>query len=162
MDSANGLMVVSKKLPNIFHLTLSSSFELVHDICAINNVSTTATLFTMDAVAMYTNIETTHALSEINKFLRTDRPDICLNEDINIDALMNALEIIMRHNIFKFGDTYLLQTSGTAMGTPPAPTYSTLYFAIHETKIIPTFPQISFYRRYIDDCFIIWVPTSPT
>ena len=98
--------------------------------------------------------------SVINKFLRIDRPDICLNEDINIDALMNALEIIMRHNIFKFGDTYWLQTSGTAMGTPPAPTYSTLYFAIHETKIIPTFPQISFYRRYIDDCFIIWVPTS--
>ena len=148
--------MITQHLPFI----LSSSFELVHDLRSINNIPTTATLFTMDAISMYTNIDTTHAISVINNFLRFDRPDICLNEDINIDALMHSLEIIMRHNIFKFGNTYWLQTSGTAMGTPPAPTYATLYFAIHEIQTIPMFPQISFYRRYIDDCFIIWVPTS--
>ena len=126
--------------------------KLVHDSCSLNNVSLIVTLFTMDAISMYTNIYTTHALSVINKFLRIDRPDICLNENINIDALISALEIIMWHNIFKFRNTYWIQTSGTAMGTPPAQTYATLYFAIHKIQTIPTFQQITFYRRYIDDC----------
>ena len=59
------LQKITQHLP----FTLSSSFKLVHDIRSINNVSTTATLFTMDAISMYTNIDTTHTLSVINKFL---------------------------------------------------------------------------------------------
>ena len=52
------LQKINQHLPFI----LSSSFELVHDFRSINNIPTTATLFTMDAISMYTNIDTTHAL----------------------------------------------------------------------------------------------------
>jgi hypothetical protein len=67
----------------------------------------------------------------------------------------------MKNNIFQFRDTYWLQVASTAMGTPPAPDYATLYFAIYEYYLIPLFPEISYYRRYIDDGFALWLP-NPT
>lgn len=66
----------------------------------------------------------------------------------------------MNHNVFTFGDTHWIQLSGTAMGTPPTCNYATLFFAIHEDKILPSHPNIICYKRYIDDVCGIWVPSD--
>ena len=77
-------------------------------------------------------------------------------EHINISALFAALDLVMNNNVFRFGDTYFLQKNGTATGTPPAPTYATLYFAIWEHSAIPSFPELQLNFLYIDDSFGIW------
>jgi len=68
----------------------------------------------------------------------------------------------MRNNIFSFQDTYWLQTSGTAMGTPVACAYATITFGHYENSILlPNFKSnLLYYRRYIDDIFGIWIPTT--
>jgi hypothetical protein len=103
---------------------------------------------------MYTNIDTDHALDTIvGHFLRTNK----LAHGLPAKAIISALNLIMRWNIFKFGDTLWKQLSGTAMGTPPACVYATLYFAIHELAM-PTHLQgcLALYKRYIDDGIGIW------
>ncbi len=87
---------------------------------------------------MYTNIDTDHALEVIATFLRTS--PLCA--DVPSDAIIAGLEIIMRNNIFRFGDTFWHQRQGTAMGTPPAPPYATLYFGIHELETVPFFEAL--------------------
>ena len=111
---------------------------------------------------MYTNIDTHHAFNVIEHSLRTQQPDVCKQESICIDALIASLQIIMTHNDFKFGDTFWVQLTETAMGTTPAPVYATLYFAIYEIHAVLLFPQLKYYGRYIDDVLAIWEPQPDT
>jgi hypothetical protein len=64
----------------------------------------------------------------------------------------------MNNNFFQFGNTYWHQLNGTAMGVSPSCAYATLYFAAFEEAIINEFPEITLYKRYIDDIFGIWTP----
>jgi hypothetical protein len=109
-------------------------------------------MFTCDAVLMYTDIDTDHALEQIAVFLQT----FPLCRDCPANEIIKGLQIIMQNNVFKFGDTFWIQQDGTAMGTPPAPDYATLYFGIHELAILPNCSaSIIAYYCYID-CLNFW------
>ena len=67
----------------------------------------------------------------------------------------------MTLDIFTFGDITLKQLNGTAMGTPPAPPYATIYYGMHEEKFLPHHSQwVIYYRRFIDDVIGIWCPNK--
>ena len=152
------LKKISKHLPYI----AKSSREVKHDLCS-KTWAKESLLFTMDAVSMYTNIHVKHALPTIKDFLTktTKGKRICNTSNIKVDALIAAIEIVMEHNVFRFGDTFWLQLAGTAMGTAPAPEWATVYFVIWEMAIISKFPELKYYRRYIDDGMGIWTPQNP-
>ena len=119
---------------------------------------TTASLFTCDAVSMYTNIDTGHAIAQIRQYLRLNK----LGTLVDRSAVLEALHIVMYNNMFEFGDTFWLQIDGTAMGVSPSCSYATLYFAPHENSMLQKYPELRFYRRYIDDVIGIWIPTTNT
>jgi hypothetical protein len=111
-------------------------------------------LFTADASAMYTNIDTDTGLDIIPKYLLEHESEF----EYNAEALIAALEIVFRHNLFRFGNAYVKQKSGTAMGKRPAPPWATIFFAIHEGQFVPQFEEyLLFYRRYLDDIIGIWL-----
>jgi hypothetical protein len=99
------------------------------------------TFFSADAVSMYTNIDTDHALEKISHFLRTS----ALAAGSNSEAIISGLEILMRPTYFSFGDTHWLQTTGTAMGTPPGCASATLYYGIWELELL----SLSFPTAYL-------------
>eukprot|EP00804_Cyclotella_cryptica_P002022 CCRYP_007438-RA/>CCRYP_007438-RA protein AED:0.25 eAED:0.25 QI:0/-1/0/1/-1/0/1/0/173 len=73
-------------------------------------------------------------------------------------ALTEALDIVFKNNILRFGDTYWRQTSGTGMGIAPAPPWATIFYAIDENRVLPRWnSQVLFYRRFIDNIIGIWV-----
>jgi hypothetical protein len=135
-----------------------SSYVLKQQLLALD-LPPNAKLFTSDAVSMYTSIPTAQALREIARYLRRNR---ALFPDVPVNALVDALTIVMQNNVVQFGDTHWLQLSGAAMGTPPAPPYATLFYAIFEDTLLEEFSDnLFYYRRFIDDILGIWVP-SPT
>ena len=115
-----------------------------------------ALLFTADATSMYTNIPTQRALLFIRRHLR--KPSLEMSPSV-VTAICDALRLVMTNNVFQFGDTHWKQLTGTAMGTPPAPSYANIYYSIHEDDLLMEFDQyLLLYRWFIDDVLGIWLP----
>jgi hypothetical protein len=71
--------------------------------------------------------------------------------------LREALKLVLENNYVQFQQSYFLQKSGTAMGTPVAVCYASLFLAALESKL-STSPQV--YRRFIDDIFAVCKPNE--
>lgn len=142
------LQPICQQLPSLCW----SSVSLLQDLCTID-LSQNCSLFTMDAVSMYTNIEVDHAMTIIPTFLRTS--PLCNGRPTK--TIIKALEIILCNNLFQFGNTFWKQSTGVAIGTPPACCIAMLYYGIHELRFVPTLSHsLLLYQRYIDDGFGIW------
>jgi hypothetical protein len=84
--------------------------------------------------------------------------------------VLAATELVMTYNVFQFDDTFWHQISGTAMGTPVACAFATIYYAYHEEtfylkKYHPAYQSTTqessaapllLYSRLIDDTIQIW------
>lgn len=106
---------------------------------------------------MYTSIDTNHVLEVIANFLRHHN----LADGLLAEPIIAGLKLIMRWNIFRFGDTFWRQFSGTAMGTLTACVYATLYFAIHKLAKPDVLQAcLAIYKQYIDDGTGIWTGST--
>jgi hypothetical protein len=145
------LRAIIKELPYV----ATSSPDVLQQLQALSPLPDGARFFTANAQSMYTNIDTTHALEVIVTYLRS-KPLLCRVAKVDPDAIHVALRILMRHNVFTFGNTCWLQQTGTAMGTAVGPAYATMYYAVHEQTL--GCRDLCFYTRYIDNVLGIWVP----
>jgi hypothetical protein len=144
------LKPIVNKLPSY----IRSSTHLLERLKSINFEPSNVSFFSCDAVSMYTNIDTTHALETLHPFLTTS--PLCAGCQAN--AIITALEILMRQNVFKLGDTYWKQKTGTAMGTPPGANYAELYYGTWEIEFLEYFlGNLALYCRYIDDGIGLWI-----
>ena len=124
---------------------INSSYSLVKILKSLPVLPATTRIFTCDAVSMYTNICTHHALNSLRA------------AQLVPEHVLAALEIVMKTNYFQFSDTYWYQKEGTAMGTPPACMWATIYFSPHEELLRERYKEyLLFYKRYIDDGFGLW------
>lgn len=129
-----------------------------------NGLPPNARLFSVDAVSMYTNIDTHHGISTTRKWLELYEEKFP-NRYLPSDFLGDALELIMTDNILQFGDLHYRQLQGTAMGTSSAVNYANLYVRMLTRTILETFNEnLPFYMRLIEDGIGIWIdhPDSPT
>ena len=76
-----------------------------------------------------------------------------------LEAVKEAMALVMQNNVFEWGDLYFLQLLGTAMGTSAACMWATIYFSVHEDSILlPMFSNnLLLYCRFIDDIFGVWI-----
>lgn len=110
-------------------------------------------LFTSDAKAMFSNIDPLIGIRTISLHISEYSHELTLY--FPTEAILSLLKLVMENSLFKFGKTFWLQVFGTAMGTPYASSYATIFFAYFEQKnILPTFhTNLPFYIQFIDGIF---------
>ena len=86
-------------------------------------------LLTADAMSMYKKIHTRPALNQISQYFNVNKTKY---RHLPLDTMIMALCLIMKNNILHFVDSHWLQLKVTAMVTPPAPTYTTVFYGVFE------------------------------
>ena len=104
----------------------------------------------------YTNIILSHALTIITEYVSNKFH----SKHINIYAFHSLLKIVLFNNFFKFKNSIYKQNIGIAMGTPCAPSIANIYIHILEEKFL-TINRPIYYKRYIDDIFMIFLNNYP-
>jgi hypothetical protein len=94
----------------------------------------------------------------MDKWFRLHEKEI--PESYPTELVLMGIRRLMTNNTFNFGNRFFLQRNSTAMGTNVACMYATIYYSYHEEKQILHLSYIKFYRRLIDDAFIIFDPTA--
>lgn len=122
-------------------------------------------LYTADIKDMYPSININDGLLLLKEALI--HFNTTQNEDnkIDIDFIVDLAEFVLKNNFFIFGlNTFWLQISGTAMGTPLAVTFACIYINQLELLAIKKLKENTiefgeiclYYKRYIDDIFAIF------
>jgi len=112
---------------------IKDSKQLLSELVQLN-LPPKVKLFTADATVVYTNIDATTGTQAFEHLFKTYKAQIPHN--FPKELFLKVLKTIMKNNIFKFSNTFWLQTKGTAMGTPAAPLYSIITFGYHENTTI--------------------------
>lgn len=143
------LLPVQRSIPWI----CESSRTLASEVAKFNKSLYTSTrLHTGDVSAMYTSITWDSFRIAIRGILELDGR---YGRDI-VDWVVCASEFLWTHTIFQFGNTLLEQVDGIPMGIHCAPVFANLFMAFYEKFHLDRLPGNLFYRRYIDDCFVIF------
>ena len=127
-------------------------------------VSQNTLLVSFVVVNLNTNISYDLGIKAINSWL-SKYPEL-IYERFSKEFILESIKIILENNNFYFNDKMYTQVRGTAMGTKFAPTYATLVLAHLEEKLYVQ-TEIKFdkdfaryikdnWKRFLDDCFILW------
>ena len=133
---------------------LKDTTEFINEI-KDKHVEPDTLLVTIDVKSLYTSIPHSDGIKACLEALHLsadsfpDRPDP--------SVLSCLLEIVLKNNIFEFDGRVYKQLQGTAMGTKLAPVYANIFMgALEHTILSHATLKPSYYKRYIDDIFILW------
>lgn len=120
-------------------------------------LSDKCSIFSFDAIAMYTTISTKYCLNRLSEFVLRPATKERFPHHPS-ETLIEALTMVMCNNIMKFEDIYIQQLTGIVIGMSPAPTIVNLYVAILEVEVtLPMFKEyLPLYMRFIDNGLAVW------
>ena len=135
-----------------FNWICESSRNLASEVADYNKSHPTSTrLHTGDVTAMYTSIPWTSFELPIRSILESDN----WYDEVTRNWILNACDFLWRHTLFQAGPYIYEQLDGIPMGIHCGPVFANLYMAFFEKQQLRDVPSNLFYRRYIDDCFVI-------
>ena len=139
---------------------LQDTPDLLRALNELEDLPDGAVIATVDVTALYTNTPGPDAVEAVRKKLET-RED---TDTVPTDFICKLLDCVLRHNIFEHDGQLYQQLIGLSMGTRCAPNVSDIFMSFIDEDIKKKAAEHSdllFYKRFLDDILMIFVPTSP-
>ena len=134
--------------------TVSSSFNFAKEICEKNFGN--CYMASLDVTSLFTNIPLRETVNIcVNKLF--DGQDLI--GGFNKDQFNDLLNLAVQDNFFMFNDNYYKQCDGVGMGLPLGCSLANLFMCHFESIWLSNCPSSFkpiFYRRYIDDTFLVF------
>lgn len=121
---------------------LKNSLQLIKEI-EFTKFNTNCFLITMDVSSLYTNMDLSLLYNSVFE----------TTEEI---MLAHVTEFICSNNFFTYADKIFKQINGIAMGTNAAVHLANIFLDFYLDQYAHAQKGVHFYRRYIDDIFIIF------
>ena len=106
--------------------------------------------YAYDIEGLYLNLILDDVLDTLTEFLSRNID----SKYISIEGVYSLLKIVLFNNYIYYNNSYYLQIKGISMGCKCAPAIANLYLSILEKSFL-TIHKPFYYKRYIDDLFII-------
>ena len=109
-----------------------------------------------DIENLYRNIPLVETIDIILDKLFTSPSSVML--DLPRSVFKALLDLSVVHTFFLFNGKFYKQTDGLGMGQPLSPTFANIVLCFYEEKWLSSCPHFKpvFYRRYIDDTFLVF------
>ena len=110
----------------------------------------------LDVDSLFTNIPLVETIEICCDLAFKDK---MLVDGLSRDDLKQLLIMATSESFILFDKEYYQQTDGVAMGSPLGPTLANIFLCYHEKIWLDNCPgafRPSFYRRYVDDIFILF------
>ena len=110
-------------------------------------------LVTLDVSSLYTNIPHKDGLDACRFFLT----NASTSNDLPVESILKLVDLVLENNHFQFNKENYMQKMGTAMGSPMAPAYSSLFMGKLEQQFLASRDILpSVWLRFLDDIFMVW------
>ena len=128
----------------------------VKDLRELQINTNNVVMASFDVKSLFTNIPLDETISIIvNKcFYNTSR-----FHGFTVDQFTPHLNLSVKNCHFLFDGVLYKQVDGVAMGSPLGPLFANIFLSFHEKYWLADCPsnfKTLFYRRYVDDCFLIF------
>ena len=135
---------------HLCRFSLRDSFEFVDSVKELDMNG--KQMCSLDVSSLFTNVPLIETVNFVCDYIDTHN----LSFPIPTSALRELLLRCTFNIQFKFNGTLYDQTDGVAMGSPLGPLLSDIFMSSIERGVLQnSINSMSFYRRYVDDIFII-------
>ena len=141
---------------SINEYTLKNSYDFVNSVQSIPNANSLY-MCSLDVESLYTNVPLDDS---INILLDNMFPDPSINyKGFSRKDFKGLLQRSLNDSFFTFNNNIYKQKDGLAMGSPLSPVIANTFLKDFEEKHLESCPinfKPIFYRRYLDDTFILF------
>ena len=138
--------------------TVLNSYEFVDEISKLNVDTSVDGVFmaSFDVESLFTNIPLQETIDICIRSLFSTATEVL---GITAKYFRSLLELAVMNSYLIFNDKFYRQKEGVGMGLPLGPSFANIFMCYYEKLWLASCPSDFapiFYRRYVDDCFLLF------